>query len=439
MHELRWRLLWLVIATAFLLCLPLWLVFDLSVALAALALVLLVYLDRHLYWLHRLLGWLKKPDTESLPIGAGAWEDVFAGLYQEARRQSRSQTQLSSALEHFQRAASALPDGMILLNTSGQIEWCNPSAERQLGLSLEHDAGQPIVYLVRQSEFTEYLRTSDSREPLKLNSLRIPGVTLEIQLVPFGSDQKLLLCRDVTPLEKLETMRRDFIANVSHELRTPLTVVGGFLETLEDMDSDMPDSTRHYFKLMQEQTGRMRHLVEDLLTLSQLESGQQPAQESNLDIPALLNLVMHEAQSLSGGRHQLSLQADPTLSLKGAQEELHSAFGNLVSNAIRYTPDGGDIKLVWQVRGDEAVFSVSDTGIGIEAQHLSRLTERFYRVDRSRSRATGGTGLGLSIVKHILTRHQARLEVHSEPDKGSTFSAVFPAARVLQSSEKETA
>jgi two-component system phosphate regulon sensor histidine kinase PhoR len=183
---------------------------------------------------------------------------------------------------------------------------------------------------------------------------------------------------------------------------------------------------------MQEQTSRMRHLVEDLLTLSQLESGQQPAQECELDIPALLNLVMSEAQSLSGGCHQLKLEADPTLKLKGAQEELHSAFGNLVSNAIRYTQEGGQISLSWNLTGEEAVFSVSDTGIGIEPQHLSRLTERFYRVDRSRSRATGGTGLGLSIVKHILTRHQARLEIRSEPGKGSTFSAIFPTARVIR-------
>jgi two-component system phosphate regulon sensor histidine kinase PhoR len=262
--------------------------------------------------------------------------------------------------------------------------------------------------------------------------VRNPDVTLEIQLVPFGDNQKLLLCRDITPLEKIETMRRDFVANVSHELRTPLTVVGGFLETLEDMDHDMPESTRHYFHLMQEQTGRMRRLVEDLLTLSRLESSQNVPQETSIDVPAMLRMVLTEAKSLSNGRHQLSLDCDESLHLNGASEELHSAFGNLVTNAIRYTPDGGDISLSWHLRGNEAVFSVRDTGIGIEPQHLSRLTERFYRVDSSRSRATGGTGLGLSIVKHILTRHQARLEVESESGKGSVFSAVFPAARVVR-------
>ncbi len=432
MHEFRRHLPRQVGVYALLVCLPLWLAFGAAFAFAALAVYLFIRLYRHLYWLQALHNWLKRPDINTLPTGAGLWEEVFSGLYQEARHQRRSQTQLSSALEHFQCAANALPDGMVLLSAGGQIEWCNPAAEQQLGLDLEQDAGKPIGYLVRQSEFTDYLADGDQSEPIKLTALRTPGTTLQIQLVPFGHDQKLLLCRDVTPMEKLDVMRRDFIANVSHELRTPLTVVGGFLETLADMDSSMPEDTRRYFELMQEQTGRMRHLVEDLLTLSQLESGQQPSQESTLDIPALLELVMREGQSLSAGHHHISLQTDPTLRLRGAQEELHSAFGNLVSNAIRYTPKGGDITLIWQARGSDAVFSVRDTGIGIEAQHLPRLTERFYRVDRSRSRETGGTGLGLSIVKHILTRHQARLEIESEPGRGSTFSAVFPATRVLR-------
>jgi two-component system phosphate regulon sensor histidine kinase PhoR len=430
MLELRWRLLWLAIAIL-MFCLVLWAIAGLEVALGVLAAALTACLLGHLYWLERLYRWLKKPDLATIPVGSGVWEDVFAGLYQELRRQGISQTLLTSALERFQRAASALPDGMILLGAGDHIEWCNPSAEFQLGLNLQQDAGKPIGYLVRQAEFIDYLKAKNYAESIKLKSLRNSDLTLEIQLVPFGEMQKLLLCRDITSFEKLETMRRDFVANVSHELRTPLTVVGGFLETLEDMDSNMPESTRHYFKLMQDQASRMRHLVEDLLTLSQLESSQNVPQENEIDVQALLNLVMSEALGLSNGRHRITLQADETIRLTGAADELHSAFGNLVSNAIRYTPDGGEISIAWQSRGAEAIFSVADTGIGIEPQHLSRLTERFYRVDRSRSRETGGTGLGLSIVKHILTRHQARLEIHSEAGKGSTFSAVFPARRVL--------
>lgn len=431
MQDLRWRVFWLFL-TVLLGCLLIWPLAGLRYAVGLFALAVTAYLVGHLYWLEKLARWLKNPQLADIPAGSGVWEDVFAALYQEIRRQRSSETQLTSALERFQRAAGALPDGVVLLNNSDQIDWCNHTAEVQFGLSLAKDIGQPIGYLVRQTEFNEYLQAHEYGEPIKLKSARHPDITLEIQLVPYGDNQKLLLCRDITPLENLETMRRDFIANVSHELRTPLTVVGGFLETLEDMDSDMPDVTRHYFHLMQEQTGRMRHLVEDLLTLSRLESSQHAPQEIDINVPDMLRTVLAEGQSFSGGHHQLSLDADDALHLNGAPEELRSAFGNLVTNAIRYTPDGGEIRLAWRLRGNDAVFSVSDTGIGIEPQHLGRLTERFYRVDSSRSRATGGTGLGLSIVKHILTRHQARLEIESEYGKGSVFSAVFPGARVIR-------
>lgn len=431
MQDLRWRVFWIYVALLPLFLL-LWLVSGLELALMTVLVVITVYLLNHLRWLGELTRWLKNPQPADIPLGSGIWEDVFASIYQEVRRQNSNQTQLSTALERFQRAAGALPDGMVLLNNYDQIEWCNLTAELQLGIILAQDAGQPIGYLVRQTEFTNYLQSHHYTEPLKLKSMRNPDATLELQLVPFGDEQKLLLCRDISPLERLETMRRDFVANVSHELRTPLTVVGGFLETLEDMDQNMPESTRHYFKLMQEQTSRMRRLVNDLLTLSRLESSQNMPQESDIDVPGMLNLVLAEGQGVSGGRHQISLEADVGLHLNGAPEELHSAFANLVTNAIRYTPDGGQIHIKWEQRAGEAVFSVRDTGIGIEPQHLDRLTERFYRVDSSRSRATGGTGLGLSIVKHILTRHQAKLEVESEYGVGSKFSAVFPVVRVVR-------
>jgi two-component system phosphate regulon sensor histidine kinase PhoR len=431
MHEFRWRLLWLAAPVA-LLCLILWPTVGLAAALGVLAFAAIAYLLFHFYWLGKLARWLKQPELVTVPMGSGIWEDVFAALYQEMRRHASSQSELSSELERFKHAASALPDGVVLLNHRDQIEWCNPPAEVQLGLDLAQDARKPIGYLIRQTEFTQYLQAQDFSAPIKLHGLRNPDITLELQLIPFGEKQKLLLCRDITPLEKLETMRRDFIANVSHELRTPLTVVSGFLETMEYMETGLPDSTRHYFKLMQEQTTRMRRLVEDLLTLSQLESSQHALQETEIDVPSLMHMVLAEGESLSGGHHTLSLEVDQHVFLRGATEELHSAFGNLVSNAVRYTPDGGRISLRWELRFDGAVFSVADTGPGIEPEHLGRLTERFYRVDRSRSRATGGTGLGLSIVKHILTRHQARLEIQSEVGKGSTFSVIFPIARVIR-------
>ncbi|HSH74027.1 MAG TPA: phosphate regulon sensor histidine kinase PhoR [Methylophilaceae bacterium] len=430
MHDIRWRAFWLALLLVFI-SLIVWAAEDAESALMVFSAGVIAYLLGHLYWLHKLMVWFKKPDLATMPLGTGVWEDVFAAIYHEQRRHSRSQTQLSSALDRFRHAASALPDGVVLLNGSNLIEWCNPPAESQLGLSMKQDAGQPIIYLVRHTDFLEYLENYDYAEPIKLRSWINSDITLEIQLVPFGANQKLLISRDISQLEKLEHMRRDFIANVSHELRTPLTVVGGFLETLADMEGAVPENLRGYFGMMQEQTSRMRLLIEDLLTLSQLESGATMPQDTEIDITALLNMVLNESKSLSNGRHHISLDVDHTLAVKGSAQELHSAFGNLVSNAIRYTPDSGQIYISWGMRGQEAVYSVTDTGIGIEQKHIDRLTERFYRVDRSRSRETGGTGLGLSIVKHILSRHQARLEIQSEYGQGSTFSVIFPKARIV--------
>jgi len=430
MHDIRWRAFWLALLLVFV-SLVVWVAEDFETALIVFSAGVVAYLLGHLYWLHKLMVWFKKPELATMPLGSGIWEDVFAAIYHEQRRHSRSQTQLSSALDRFRHAASALPDGVVLLDSNNLIEWCNPPAETQLGLTMKQDAGQPIIYLVRHTDFIEYLQNYHDAEPIKLRSWINPEVTLEIQLVPFGANQKLLVSRDISQLEKLEHMRRDFIANVSHELRTPLTVVGGFLETLADMEGAVPESSRGYFAMMQDQTNRMRLLIEDLLTLSQLESGATLPQDTEIDVSALLNMVLNESKSLSNGRHSISLQADQTLAIKGASQELHSAFGNLVSNAIRYTPEGGEIVISWSARGQEAIYSVRDTGIGIEQKHIDRLTERFYRVDRSRSRETGGTGLGLSIVKHILSRHQARLEIESEYGKGSTFSVVFPKSRIV--------
>lgn len=433
MQDIRWNALW-ILSILTLLSLIVWAFSSLTIGLLVFSTSLLIYLGRHLYWLHRLNQWLAKPVLNQIPEGAGVWEDVFASLYQEHRRHSRNQTQLSTALGRFRHAASALPDGVVVLDSENEIEWCNPSAEIQLGLNNKQDQNQPITYLVRHGDFVNYVQEQNYAEPIKLKSWRNDEITLEIVLIPFGVNQKLLISRDVTQLEKIESMRRDFIANVSHELRTPLTVVGGFVETLLDMDGAIPESTRSYFNMMQDQTSRMRRLIEDLLTLSHIESNVQPPEDTNIEMSGLLNMLLNDANGLSQGKHQISIDSDSELNLLGALEELQSALGNLVSNAVRYTPAGGHIQISWKLRNDQAVFSVSDDGIGIEQQHIDRLTERFYRVDRGRSRETGGTGLGLSIVKHILTRHQARLEITSELGKGSTFSVVFPKARIVKKS-----
>lgn len=430
MQDIRWNVLWLG-ATLTLICLIIWVNSNAAIALFIFSSSILIYLAVHLYWLHKLNQWLKKPFLNSIPNGYGVWEDIFASLYQEYRRHSRNQTQLSSALGRFRHAASALPDGVVVLNAANAIEWCNPPAETKLGLDLDKDENQPISYLVRHGDFLNYLQGKEYSEPIKLKSWRNPEVTLEIQLIPFGTKQKLLICRDVTQLEKIETMRRDFIANVSHELRTPLTVVGGFVETLLDMEGAVPANTRRYFHMMQDQTNRMGRLIEDLLALSQIESNALAPEDVKINMSALLNMLLTDANGLSQGKHHISIEADQNLNLIGAPEELQSAMSNLISNAIRYTPAGGKIHITWRLRNSQAVYSVKDNGIGIEQQHINRLTERFYRVDRGRSRETGGTGLGLAIVKHILTRHQATLEIKSGLGEGSVFSLVFPQARLL--------
>ncbi|MDO9282093.1 MAG: phosphate regulon sensor histidine kinase PhoR [Methylotenera sp.] len=431
MHDIRWKA-GLFIGALSTICIFLWLITSTVVALITFSVGVLVYLTSHIYWLHQLQSWLKTPVLQEIPEGSGIWEDVYTALLKYERNNYSKQTELNSALERFNITANAIPDGLVLLGAANEIEWCTKHAENQLGLNLATDQNLPIVNLIRNSHFIAYLYNGNFAEPFKLKHCRNSEAILEIFLIPLASKQKLLISRDVTQIEKTDAMRRDFIANVSHELRTPLTVVGGFIETLSDMDGVIPENIRSYFNMMQDQTTRMRRLIEDLLTLSQIESNTQPPEDMAIEMSALINMMMNDANALSQGNHKISADISKNLNLVGAFDELQSALSNLVSNAIRYTPKGGEIQIRWQLRRDQAVFSVSDNGIGIPQQHIDRLTERFYRVDRGRSRETGGTGLGLSIVKHILTRHQAKLEIVSEVGVGSTFSAIFPKARTIQ-------
>lgn len=431
MLDIRWKS-GLFIAALSAICLFLWLIGGLTIALIAFSGCLLIYLARHLYWLHTLHKWLKNPSLKEVPEGSGVWEDVYSALLRYERNNCAQQAELNSALDRFNITANAIPDGLVILNASNEIEWCTKHAEYQLGLNLSSDKNLPIVNLVRNSHFIAYLYNENYSEPFRLEHRRNADAILEVSLIPLTNKDKLLISRDITQVEKVDSMRRDFIANVSHELRTPLTVVGGFIETLSDMDGVIPDSIRSYFDMMQEQTTRMRLLIEDLLTLSQIESNTQPPEDKLISMTPLINMMLNDAKALSLGKHNISAEIAPDLDLTGAVDELHSALGNLISNAVRYTPQGGEIRISWQLRDNQPVFSVHDNGIGIAQQHIDRLTERFYRVDRGRSRETGGTGLGLAIVKHILTRHQAKLEIVSELGVGSTFSAVFPKARTVK-------
>jgi two-component system phosphate regulon sensor histidine kinase PhoR len=409
-----------------------WPLLGRTAALLVLSASLLGLLLHHLRNLTALYRWLRDPRIDSVPPGTGAWEHVFSYVLRLLMRQKASESRLTEALTRFQLAAAALPDAVLLLDETDRMEWCNPRAEEFLGVHRKRDRGQQITYILRQPQFADYLAAGQVSEPLTIRvSTDQSDRVISLQLVPFGDRQKLILGRDVTRWERLETTRRDFIANVSHELRTPLTVVRGFLETLEDLEKPDPEMTRRSIRLMAQQTSRMARLVEDLLTLSRLESAQNPLREEDVNVPELLRSLQQDAVALSAGRHRIRLRLETNYWLKGNSEELRSAFGNLVSNAVRYTPEGGEIELSWERRDGHAVFGVRDNGIGIEPQHIARLTERFYRVDESRSRETGGTGLGLAIVKHVLMRHQARLDVDSRPGKGSLFSVVFPDTRLL--------
>jgi two-component system phosphate regulon sensor histidine kinase PhoR len=373
-------------------------------------------------------NWLERPSLGTIPNGIGAWGEVFARLYRQQRASEIAQQRLIDNEERFRRTVSALPDGILLIDASLQIEWCNPVAERHLGILLKRDQGLRLTNLVRDPPFVTYLAAGRFDQPLLFTPLSLPGATLSLGVVEFEPARSILITRDITQSEQVDAMRRDFVANVSHELRTPLTVIKGFLESMIDGGADLDATRLHHLNLMYEQGERMHRLVEDLLTLSRLESRQGPDVEEEVDAAQLVSEVADEARTLSAGRHRISVEVQP-LRLRGGRDELRSAYGNLVSNAVRYTPVGGQITLRCVEQDGGIALQVQDTGIGVAPEHIPRLTERFYRVDKSRSRETGGTGLGLAIVKHVLIRHQARLDIQSALGRGSLFSAWFPPAR----------
>ena len=391
---------------------------------------LLMLLGYHARNLRRLLEWLKRPDPDAVPGTIGIWDDAFAFLHRRERRHTQERQRLSRLVVRYGQAGRALPDGVVILDAENRIEWCNEKAERRFGIDSKADVGQPITNLVRQPEFVDYVATGDYSRPFQLRTSRGAALTLSIQIIPYDDAQKLLLARDITQAERLETMRRDFVANVSHELRTPLTVLAGFLETIRELHLD-PDRARNYLGMMEEQAGRMQRIIDDLLTLSALESAPEPPRDERIPMQRLLDRLRADAEALSAGRHRIILDAQGDYDLLGVESEIAGAFSNLVTNAIRYTPAGGEVRLHWRASAEGASFAVEDTGIGIEPEHIPRITERFYRVDRGRSRETGGTGLGLAIAKHALLRHQASLDIESGPGRGSRFTARFPARRVV--------
>lgn len=394
------------------------------------AVALVVYIALHLRRLYQLHKWLLSDKSDDIPDAGGPWGDVFHAVYRLVRQNTRRTDELTDALTRFQSAAAAMPDAVVFLSEHEEIEWANPPATALLGVDYPGDRGMRLANLLRDPEFTEYLARADYSEPLEMASPANPSLSVSLLIVPFGARLKLILARDVTRLQRLEQMRRTFVANVSHELRTPVTVLSGYIETLRGMGHIQPEDLKKHLTIMHEQALRMQRLVDDLLMLSRLETAPPRFKEEVVDVPALLAGLKEQAEILSGAsRHRITLDAEPNLKLLGSREELHSAFMNLINNAVRYTPRDGTIGLRWFNDENGIKFSVTDTGDGIAPEHIPHLTERFYRVDNARSRASGGTGLGLSIVKHVLLRHDAHLDIQSRLGHGSTFTCLFPASR----------
>lgn len=381
--------------------------------------------------LARLKKYIESDSVDMMPLPSGYWEEILFRLKRLAKNQKQKLLNIERQHHHFIEAFQASPNGIVMLDEDDQIEWCNSIAELFFGLTYKRDVMQRINFLIRRPEFIQYITKRSFDEPLLMERMGPNGsISLMLQAFPFGHKRHLLLVQNVTDLQKADAMRRDFVANVSHEMRTPITVLMGFLETVQSLDLQKEQQDQ-YFEMMMSQAQRMKSLVEDLLTLANLESNSLPASSNLVQLQTVTALLKNDAEALSQGKHSFSFEVCSPQNLLGEEREILSAFSNLVSNAIRYTPDVGAIEVKWDVNAEgQGEFSVTDTGPGIASEHLSRLTERFYRVDRSRSRDTGGTGLGLAIVKHIASRHQAQLIIESTPGKGSTFMLRFPKERL---------
>lgn len=390
-----------------------------------------IYMIWMLSQIRRLDHWLNNHHQTPPPDASGIWGDIFDRIYKLQQTQKKEKRQLQHLVNRVQDATSALRDGVILLDRHGNMEWWNRSAQSLLGFQ-ESDQGQALINFLRQPQFIQYFERGKFAEPLDMASPRSRSQRLQFQINRYGNHEHLVVVRNITRLYKLEGMRQDFIANVSHELRTPLTVLKGYLESIED-SGELPDKWQGAVGQMQLQTLRMSSLVSDLITLSKLETEESEQNQSRVPLQDLLESILNEARTLSGDQHhELELIGKKNICIKGNENELRSAFSNLVFNAVKYTPAKGRINVTINVDDQHLYLVVEDTGMGIESQHIPRLTERFYRVDQSRNSDSGGTGLGLAIVKHILLRHDARLIIRSKPGKGSTFSCRFPLSKILE-------
>ncbi|UAW98340.1 phosphate regulon sensor histidine kinase PhoR [Halopseudomonas nanhaiensis] len=390
----------------------------------------------HTLWtlrqLLRFQNWLKNHPNELPPDARGVWHDIFDSIYQMQRRDARHRQRLQAVIDRIQSSTAALKDAVVMVDREGHLEWWNHAAERLLGLRAPADSGQTVTNLIRDPRFVSFFEQGAYRETLDIHSPIDANVWLQYAITRYGEGERLMVVRDVTRLHNLEQMRKDFVANVSHELRTPLTVVVGYLETLTDNVDEINPRWKRALLQMQQQGRRMQSLLNDLLLLARLETSDTAAETKPVAVERMLATIRQDAQALSGEQnHRITLEALSDRRLLGVEGELRSAFSNLVFNAVKYTPAGGDIHVRWWVDDNGAHMSVRDNGVGIAPQHISRLTERFYRVDSSRNSNTGGTGLGLAIVKHVLIRHDGELKIHSAVGQGSSFTCHFPLKRLV--------
>ncbi|WP_133510593.1 phosphate regulon sensor histidine kinase PhoR [Candidatus Thiosymbion oneisti] len=433
LESLLFEVLFLLVSLAVALFLP-WLGLDLALAVL---LAILPYLGRNLYYLGHLTLLIRRRYRMVPPFPRGLWGVIYRSVAQHQQSGRKRRKRQVRFIRRFREAAISVPDALVILDRHRRIEWANPMAAELMNVHWPQDEGSYLTESLHHDLLGEFLVADEYLRPIELAPEHNRAITLSVRITPFGERkrQRLVVGRDITKVFHLNLIRRDFVANASHELRTPLTVISGFLENLMDSPRT-PEHHRRPLQLMSSQAERMRSIVEDLLTLSRLEMEEAATQSEPVDVPETLRLILDEARLLDAGGHELTVDIAPDLLLKGNRLELRSALSNLVFNAIQHTPSESRIWITWREDEDGPLFAVKDDGEGIAREHVPRLTERFYRVDKARSRTSGGTGLGLAIVKHVLNRHDARLTIESEPGQGSTFTCRFPAGTGLKRSER---
>lgn len=387
---------------------------------------LLLFIFWHVRQYIKLYLWLRSSKKESVPEGAGPWYPISEELFKWRKKSRKTRKKLLSVINEFRMSTEALADAVVILDHSENIIWSNKASLELLGISRNRDRSNKITHLIRTPKFVEFLEKGDFNKQLTFVSPVNSEITLSLQITSYLKGQKLLVCRNISELHKLEIVRQDFVSNVSHELRTPLTVISGYLEVLSSMSEIKPEQSQKMLSEMTIQSHRMKDIVNELLYLARLEQGLKEKTDSPLEMPVLLAQIKQEAEALSGNKnHIIHLEMECDKGLLASFQDIYKVFSNLVFNAVRYTPANGSINISWICNKDSAIFSVTDTGVGIASEDIPRLTERFYRVDRGRARDMGGTGLGLAIVKHTLERYQAKLDIKSVLDEGSTFSCHF--------------